>query len=308
MMIKRCKPLSPKLFIIALSLTVVLSVKISFAYDQGIPFSTGIQLITMTYSYAPSIQTITKTYTLKNISGQVLPKPRLVNLFLWSNNIFSTSYLTIEYNGSSYSNIDQTATVSGDGAIIWSQAVSPYPLNSTVIFPALQVQSTESNVSYPYVKIPVADYMTGWAVNEQALVTVTFSSVGNCNWIQNMVYVIYDAGGGPPPTVIELSLFQAYPSDGTVDIIWKTESEIDTAGFNIYRSAAGLDEMEKINDAIIPANGSATSGAEYIFTDSGVRNGVTYTYILEDVDTSGAATRHGPVKATPRWIYTLFHH
>ena len=105
-----------------------------------------------------------------------------------------------------------------------------------------------------------------------------------------------------PATVIELSSFTATPSNGKVILKWSTASEIDNAGFNIYR--AGADgEYVKINAEIIPAQGTSASGAAYQFVDNGVQNRQTYSYKLEDVDLSGAATMHDPVQATPRFIY-----
>ena len=59
----------------------------------------------------------------------------------------------------------------------------------------------------------------------------------------------------------------------------------------------------KINAEIIPAQGTAASGAAYQFVDSGAQNRQTYSYKLEDVDLNGAATQYGPVTATPRFIY-----
>jgi len=319
MMFKQCKQKPPLIFIIALLISAALSIGTSHAYYQSIPFGTGIQLMDMTYSYDPATQTLVKSYTLKNISGNLLPlpSPRLVNLFLWSNNICSTSYVTMEFIGGSYSNLDQAATVSGNGTIDWNHDATP-GLNSTEVFSSLPVQYTQNNVSYPYVNIPGGT----WPNNTSRTVNVTFTGVQNCNWIQNMVYVIYDAGGGPSPTVIALSQFEALPGDGTVTLMWTTQSEKETAGFNIYRGKVGfgrsgrvksdseLDavEMEKINTNLISANGSATSGAEYTYTDDDVKNGFTYVYKLEDVDMNGVATEHGPVTATPGWIYSLFHH
>ena len=86
-----------------------------------------------------------------------------------------------------------------------------------------------------------------------------------------------------------------------VIILWNTEAEIDNAGFNIYRSTAEDGEYEKINDALISAQGSPTQGASYTFIDSGLRNGKTYYYKLEDIDNNGISTFHGAVKAVPRW-------
>ena len=109
-----------------------------------------------------------------------------------------------------------------------------------------------------------------------------------------------------PATVIELSSFTATPKSGKVILTWATESETDNAGFNIYRATAEDGEYEKINSALILEQGSATQGASYEFFDSGLRNGKTYYYKLEDVDLNGVSTMHEAVKATPRWIYSFF--
>jgi hypothetical protein len=102
-----------------------------------------------------------------------------------------------------------------------------------------------------------------------------------------------------PPTNIKLSILNATPANEKVFLKWKTESETDNAGFNVWRA----DNFVKVNDAIIPALGSSISGSEYDFVDQWVLNEKRYFYLLEDIDTNGISTFHGPVKAVPRWIY-----
>ena len=105
-----------------------------------------------------------------------------------------------------------------------------------------------------------------------------------------------------PGTLISLVDFNATAGSNSVKLTWSTASEIDNAGFNIYR--AGVDgEFVKINAEIIPAQGTSANGAAYQFVDNDVQNRQTYSYKLEDVDLNGAATIHGPVQATPRFIY-----
>jgi len=104
-----------------------------------------------------------------------------------------------------------------------------------------------------------------------------------------------------PPTNIELSSLDATPSDNKVILQWKTETETDNAGFNIWRAG----NFVKVNAALIPAAGSAVTGSEYDFVDEWVLNGKRYFYLLEDIDTGGISTFHGPVKAVPRLIYGL---
>jgi hypothetical protein len=103
-------------------------------------------------------------------------------------------------------------------------------------------------------------------------------------------------------TLIILSSFTATPSDKAVILEWTTESEIDNAGFNLYRSESADSGYVKINLSLIPAEGSATSGATYQYVDNGVKNRRTYYYKLEDIDLNGTSTMHGSVKATPRRV------
>ena len=108
------------------------------------------------------------------------------------------------------------------------------------------------------------------------------------------------------PTVIELSLFTAKASNGRAKLKWETETEIDNAGFNIWRAEAADGEYVKLNDEIIPAKGSATNGAKYVFTDNIAKNRKTYFYKLQDIDVYGTSTFHGPVSATPKFLLGIF--
>jgi hypothetical protein len=107
-------------------------------------------------------------------------------------------------------------------------------------------------------------------------------------------------------TLITLSSFTAKASNGRVKLEWVTESEIDNAGFNIYRSESENAGYEKINTELIAAKGSETKGAKYVFTDNIAKNRKTYFYKLEDIDLNGTKTMHGPKSATPRLILGIF--
>ncbi len=101
------------------------------------------------------------------------------------------------------------------------------------------------------------------------------------------------------PTIVDLADFSAQPGRNKITLTWKTASEIDTAGFNLYRSESEKGEYKKINEALIPSRGSSTEGAEYVFVDTQLKNRKRYYYTLEDIDINGTATRHGPVEARP---------
>ena len=108
------------------------------------------------------------------------------------------------------------------------------------------------------------------------------------------------------PTIVSLVDFNPNPGNRVVALVWSTKSEIDNAGFNLYRSEAEDGEYVQLNDALISAEGSATQGASYKFIDTDVQNRKTYYYKLEDIDLNGISTMHGPVSATPRWILGIF--
>ena len=98
--------------------------------------------------------------------------------------------------------------------------------------------------------------------------------------------------------VITLTSFTATPKDAQVVVAWQTGSEVDTAGFNIWRSPSATGTYTKVNAAAIPAQGSAMGGASYTWADTSVSAGHTWYYKLEDIDTYGVSTMNGPVSAT----------
>ncbi len=102
-------------------------------------------------------------------------------------------------------------------------------------------------------------------------------------------------GSDPEP---DNATFTAIPFNKRVVLQWVTDSEIAHAGFNLFRAEAQEGEYVQINDALL-----STQGTEYEFVDAEVENRRTYYYKLEDVDVIGMSTMHGPVSATPRFIY-----
>jgi hypothetical protein len=101
-------------------------------------------------------------------------------------------------------------------------------------------------------------------------------------------------------TAINLADLKAIAGSWKVTITWTTASEIDNAGFNIYRSTEENGAYTRITTELIPAKGSPSDSATYQFVDKPVKNRTTYWYKLEDVDVNGKSTMNGPVSATPK--------
>lgn len=81
-------------------------------------------------------------------------------------------------------------------------------------------------------------------------------------------------------------------SPASVTVQWNTETELNTAGFNLYRSELDQDDYVIVNDILIDSEGSAVSGASYVFVDNTVEAGKTFYYLLEEIQNDGKANRY----------------
>lgn len=118
--------------------------------------------------------------------------------------------------------------------------------------------------------------------------------------------------GFPVPTAVTLISFKAAPQpDGTIGVRWETATEYNTQGFYLYRSTDGTRaNAVRVTPEIIFSEGSGVTGAVYSWLDRDVEPGATYTYWLQEVETSGATNEYGPtstsiplVSATPYRVF-----
>jgi len=165
-------------------------------------------------------------------------------------------------------------------------AATHFPVVFSGADPQIYALACNNNVFYGGVEIGVINPFTG-AVN-RGLVTPWVDS-------SHPIYGMAITGAG---TVITLTSFKAMPAATLVVVGWTTGSEVDTAGFNIWRSSAATGSFTKANAAVIPAQGTGVGGASYTWTDTNVSAGQTWYYKLEDIDTHSVSTLHGPVSAT----------
>ena len=88
-------------------------------------------------------------------------------------------------------------------------------------------------------------------------------------------------------TSVELMSFTAWAMDGAVDLKWETASELNNLGFHLYRAMSARGLYEQITTRAMPGLVSSPVGAQYRYQDTGLANGVTYYYKLEDIETTG---------------------
>ncbi len=97
-----------------------------------------------------------------------------------------------------------------------------------------------------------------------------------------------DANNGQDNSLpVTLSSFEAQASFNQVVLNWRTESEVNNLGFNIYRRNEKDESWQKINSTLIPGAGSSSMAHEYQFVDQNVVSGETYSYRLESVSLNG---------------------
>ena len=140
--------------------------------------------------------------------------------------------------------------------------------------------------------------LTGWSGDANGYVRGTVRSISSSPTWADLLDGIVIMGGDPSPTLVELGSLAAQAQEGHVHVAWQTLSEVDNAGFNVWRSVAADGDYALLNEGLIPAQGGPTQPASYTFDDAAVTDGVTYYYRLEAVDLYGKTQLFGPVYAT----------
>jgi hypothetical protein len=98
------------------------------------------------------------------------------------------------------------------------------------------------------------------------------------------------------PTNVRVFDFSAVyqPETHTVDLAWKTASELNIQGFNVLRSTSLTGERVKLNDTLIEAGPPGTLEGSYAFTDDDLGDAAMYYYWVEIVEFGGGREAVGP--------------
>jgi hypothetical protein len=99
---------------------------------------------------------------------------------------------------------------------------------------------------------------------------------------------------------VTVSSFTAGRSRKSVVVRWLTASEVDALGFNVYRARNG--HRVRLNRRLIPAlsvTRGGVSGGAYSCVDRRAPRHAAPRYWLQEVDTAGHRTWHGPVRVGP---------
>jgi hypothetical protein len=99
-----------------------------------------------------------------------------------------------------------------------------------------------------------------------------------------------------------LASFTAEAVDGKVILNWITATEIENAGFLVWRAQSLIGqatddpndytEVQQVGSWINTNSKDGMLGASYSYEDAGMVPGTTYYYALEDIDDNGKSTYH----------------
>ncbi len=169
----------------------------------------------------------------------------------------------------------------------------------------------DPNAGFPYAAIPGT-----WTT---ALRVTIYYTVGDekatLSWAGSPIYTVLDADGRniagdyypvPPaladvPLPVQLTSFNTQPLEqGGIELTWRTESEFNNLGFNVYRSFSEEEGYERINEELIMGQGTSSAPHDYFFIDRSPEAQVGCWYLVESLSLEGLSTFEGPVQAAVR--------
>ena len=81
----------------------------------------------------------------------------------------------------------------------------------------------------------------------------------------------------------------------TIVVEWETASEVDTAGFLLYRATSADGPFVLLDESPIVSQGDGLTGAAYRYEDRQVAWGARYFYQLEEIERGGGRNRYPQV-------------
>jgi hypothetical protein len=218
---------------------------------------------------------------------------------------------SVKLNGSASMKVTTTSPGGGAGATSDCVTLAPGPLTRSVWYRTTDVgvasiQRSElfyastncalgTFIGGSTLKTELPTHDTSWhqmsdtdtaSANTQAVQINLLVNIGIANFDDVVL-------NGTPLAITVLS-FRAVRSHRGVVLRWRTGTEADTLGFNVFRQGGGGKRV-RLNRRLLPALG-AVAGSSYSFTDRRAPRRAAVRYWLQDVSTRGVRTWHGPVR------------
>jgi len=105
------------------------------------------------------------------------------------------------------------------------------------------------------------------------------------------------------PVEISSILAVSNPGDG-IKLTWRTESEVQSSGFHVWRSDHEDGIYTRVTPGLILSHGNSTTAHEYSFHDETAQDDFIYWYKIQELSISGVSTFFGPVMVEEQNIPT----
>ena len=158
------------------------------------------------------------------------------------------------------------------------------------------VASGSGEVSFPVTRVNDSDEQF-WTLSElQYAGPNDFSAAVEPVFIEGPIT-------GEDYSSIEMDYFKAENKGGKVRLRWRTQSETENLGYIVKRALVVDDNIYGVYEEIgsylnyenLLGQGTTSKKADYMFWDKKVKPGVTYAYVLQDVDEGGHIRECDPV-------------
>jgi hypothetical protein len=203
-------------------------------------------------------------------------------------------YVYDDFSGGTFSNLLQSAT----GTVAYAgyhtiNLPSPVTLTNGDDF-GIVVKFTTPGYTYPIpMEEPVADYASGATANAgESYVSHDGTTFTDITTYFPDTNVCIKGLTVDTETLAAISYVKTTGSDAELLVEWQTEAEVGTAGFNVLRAQSPEGPWLKLNEKLIPSQGSSWEGASYDFSDTTREAGTVYWYCVEEVETGGGTERY----------------
>lgn len=147
---------------------------------------------------------------------------------------------------------------------------------------------------YTVLSVDPTDDCTFWYVNEymdpNKIPEDTVAALSRW-WHTRIGFFMFENCASP--TAVLVKSFAARWRGKQVSVTWRTSSEADVAGFNLYRSV-GAGPFRKVSRTLLAAKQTGrVRGAAYSLVDRAVKRSKTYTFRLQIVAKNGKRSWYG---------------
>ncbi len=145
-----------------------------------------------------------------------------------------------------------------------------------------------------------------WTINTATTVNINISDATDAasyfNNYQNTPnggvtdWVVTNQDLGDQSLPVQMGNIAATASAGEgIVLAWRTESEVNSAGFHVWRSQSENGTYKPVTTSLMPSQGNGSAATEYKFVDKNVQDEHEYWYKIEEISTDGKSEFFGPI-------------